>query len=54
MANADCQSSQRIKDYNNKYFWQRPTCPFSKVDIGLNDVEGRLMALGFLNNDPKP
>ena len=56
MANSDdCQSSQRtIKDYNNKYFWQRPKCPFSKVDIGLDDVEGRLMALGFLNNDPKP
>ena len=51
----DCQYSGRtIKDYNNKYFWLRPKCPFSKVDIGLDDVKGRLMALGFLNNDPKP
>ena len=52
----DCQDSGRpIKDYNNKYFWQRPPqCDFPKVDIGLDDVKGRLMALGFLNNDPKP
>ena len=51
----DCQYSGRtIKDYNNKYFWLRPKCPFSKVDIGLDDVKGRLMALGFLNNDVRP
>lgn len=51
----ECQNNGRtIKDYNNKYFWQRPSCNFSEVSIGLENVEGRLMALGFLNNDPKP
>lgn len=43
-----------IKDYNNKYFWKRPMCPFSKVNVGLNNEKGRLMALGFINNDEKP
>ena len=53
----ECDSSKQqltIKDFNNKYFWQRPKCSFSNVDIGLNNVQGKLMALGFLNNDVKP
>ena len=48
------QKGQSIIDFHDKYFWRRPQQNFTFVDIGLKDQQGRLMALGFLNNDERP
>ena len=50
----DCNNDKTtLKDYSNHYFWKRPRCPFTNIDMKVKDKKGKLMALGFLNNDRK-
>jgi len=52
--NDDCKNLKTtLKDFNNHYFWKRPRCPFTYADMKVKDIKGKLMALGYINNDLK-